>query len=278
MVVDAPCSGSGLFRKDPGAVAEWSEASVETCSFRQRRILSDVIEVLKQDGYLIYSTCSYSRLENEDICDWIIERFSLEPLKIFIDPSWGIVETTSEKQQVPGYRFYPDKLRGEGFFIACFQQTNYVNQHFNYSNKQWRTAKQVKAIAEPFLKSTEDYILSDQKEIVIASLKKWEEEIATTGKVLNLRKSGIAVGTIKGKDLIPHHELALTHLVSPSVSVTELDKDKALQYLRRQDFTASIHKKGWAICKYEDINLGWIKVLPNRVNNYYPTNWRILKS
>ncbi len=278
MIIDAPCSGGGLFRKDADAIAEWSEANVEMCSFRQQRILSDAVGALREGGYLIYSTCSYSVKENEDICDWIIENFSLEPVKISIDTSWGIVETVSEKHYVPGYRFYPDKVRGEGFFIACFQQTKIIEGYYNYSNKRPITSKQIKAIAEPFLKKAEEYLLSDQKEIVIASLRKWEEEIATTANILSVRKSGVAVGTIKGKDFIPHHELALSHLLSSAVSIVRLDKDGALQYLKRQNFEASSEKKGWVICQYEDINLGWIKVLPSRVNNYYPTNWRILKS
>jgi 16S rRNA C967 or C1407 C5-methylase (RsmB/RsmF family)/NOL1/NOP2/fmu family ribosome biogenesis protein len=277
MVVDAPCSGSGLFRKDAEAIEEWSEANVEMCSMRQQRILSDAIEVIKTNGFLIYSTCSYSVEENEDICDWIKDKFSLQPLKIPIDASWGIVETFSKKHSAPGYRFYPDKVRGEGFFIACFRQVNQVNEYYNYFNKPSVTTKQITAIAEPFLKNVEEYTLSDQKEIVIASLKKWEEETTATQKFLNVRKSGVALGTVKGKDFVPHHELALSHLLSPQIPIVKLNKDDSLLYLKRQDIRPIFDKKGWAICQFEDINLGWIKVLPNRVNNYYPTNWRILK-
>ncbi len=277
MVIDAPCSGSGLFRKDSDAVEEWSEANVEMCSLRQQRILADAIGALKHNGHLIYSTCSYSRQENEDICDWIIEQFSLQPIKIPVDTAWGIIEIASEKHHVPGYRFYPDKVRGEGFFIACFQQTKVVDEYYSYHSKIQIAGKQVKAIAAPFLKNAEEYLLSDQKEIVIASLKKWEEEIAVTTNVLNVRKSGVAVGTVKGKDFVPHHELALSHLLSIDTPCINLQKEDALKYLKRQDITIDTNKKGWTLCSYEHINLGWIKVLPNRVNNYYPTNWRILK-
>jgi 16S rRNA C967 or C1407 C5-methylase (RsmB/RsmF family)/NOL1/NOP2/fmu family ribosome biogenesis protein len=278
MVVDAPCSGSGLFRKDADAIEEWSEASVQMCSHRQQRILTDAIDTLRQNGYLIYSTCSYSPQEDEDICDWLIEKFSLQPVKISINTSWGIIETISEKYEVPAYRFYPDKLKGEGFFIACFQQTNETEEYYNPSNKIQSAGKQSKAIAERFLKNSEEYILSNQKEIVIASLKKWEKEIAAAGKMLNVRKSGVAVGTVKGKDFVPHHELALSQLLSPDIPIAELEKEDALKYLKRQDITLQTLNTGWALCRYKQINLGWIKVLPNRVNNYYPVNWRILKS
>lgn len=278
MLVDAPCSGSGLFRKDTNAIDEWSEANVEMCSLRQQRILADTIGCLKQNGYLIYSTCSYSVQEDEAICDWIIDQFNLQPVKIKIDPSWGIVETLSKKHAANGYRFYPDKVQGEGFFIACFKQINVVDNFYGYHNKVVVAAKQIQQIVVPFLANPDDYVISDQKEIVIASLKKWEEEIATLSKNLNVRKSGVAIGTVKGKDLIPHHELALSNLLPADVNCVNLEKGDALKYLRRQDLSRDNAQKGWTICRYGDINLGWVKVLPNRVNNYYPTNWRILKA
>lgn len=278
MVIDAPCSGSGLFRKDAAAIDEWSEANVAMCSLRQQRIITDAIVALQQNGYLIYSTCSYSRQEDEDICDWIIESFSLQPVQIDIDASWGIVETFSEKHAVPAYRFYPDQLQGEGFFIACFKQTNAAEAFDNFTGKIPSISKQKQTIIEPFLKNSQKYILSDQKEIVIAALKKWEKEIAAVSNVLNVRKSGVAVGTIKGKDFIPHHELALSHLSAENTPYIDLEKEDALKYLKRQDLQIETIKKGWILCRHKNINLGWIKVLPNRVNNYYPVNWRILKS
>ena len=278
MVVDAPCSGSGLFRKDADAINEWSEANVQLCSLRQQRILTDAVGSLKQNGYLIYSTCSYSREEDEEICDWIVKQFALESVKINIDSSWAIVETISDKHAAAGYRFYPDKVPGEGFFIACFRQTNAVDNFYNYHNKTSMAPKQIQSIVAPFLKHAEDYVIRDLKEIVIASLKKWEEEIAIISNALNVRKSGVAVGTVKGKDLIPHHELALSHLLAADIPAVNLQKEDALKYLRRQDLAFENEKKGWTLCRYGDINLGWMKVLPNRVNNYYPTNWRILKA
>ena len=278
MVVDAPCSGSGLFRKDTDAINEWSEANVEMCSLRQQRILNDTMGALKQNGFLIYSTCSYSVKEDEEICDWIIDQFALEPIKIQIDPSWGIVETVSERHSASGYRFYPDKLQGEGFFIACFKQTNAVDNFYSYHDKVPVASKSVQSIVAPFLRNGEKYLISDQREIVIAFLKKWEEEIATMTKMLHVRKSGVALGTVKGKDFIPHHEIALSNLLPVDIPFFNLEKDEALKYLRRQDITVEIEKKGWTLARHGDINLGWMKVLPNRVNNYYPTNWRILKA
>ena len=123
IVVDAPCSGSGLFRRDPNAINEWSENNVQLCSQRQQRILADIWPALKKDGILIYSTCSYSKEEDEDIVNWLMNEFAIDysPLTLpvrqaGIHPDWGIVDTGI------GYRFWPDKVKGEGFFIACFQK------------------------------------------------------------------------------------------------------------------------------------------------------------
>lgn len=278
MIIDAPCSGSGLFRKDADAIGEWSEANVQLCSTRQQRILGDAISGLRENGYLIYSTCSYSKEEDEDICDWIVDQFQLTPVQINIDPSWGIVETRSSKHAVPGYRFYPDKVKGEGFFIACFQQTNPVDQYYTHHKSATSITKQERTIIEKWIQFADDYVYTKQQELIVALPAKWQEEIAAVFKCLAIRKSGVAIGSIKGNDLIPHHELALSNILSTHVPFVQLNKEQALKYLRRHDLNIEINFKGWALAQYNGINLGWMKVLPNRVNNYYPVNWRILKS
>src|ERR1700757_2132543 len=122
MVVDAPCSGSGLFRKQEDAIEHWSAENVNHCSLRQQRILHDLLPSLKQGGVLIYSTCSYSKEENENICDHLCKEFSLESAQLKISGDWGIVETRSDAHKAFGYRFFPHLARGEGFFLACFRK------------------------------------------------------------------------------------------------------------------------------------------------------------
>jgi 16S rRNA C967 or C1407 C5-methylase (RsmB/RsmF family) len=113
VVVDAPCSGSGLFRKDANAVNEWSENNVALCAQRQQRILGDIFPSLKQGGVLIYSTCSYSQQEDEEIADWLAAELKVESVKLNlpagqagVEQGWGIVETVSERSGSFGYRFY----------------------------------------------------------------------------------------------------------------------------------------------------------------------------
>ena len=112
ILVDAPCSGEGMFRKDEGAVAEWSMRNVQECAERQCDILDDVWEALKPGGILIYSTCTFNREENEKNAQWIADELGAEILPISHDPAWGITEGK------PGYHFYPHKTKGEGFYIC----------------------------------------------------------------------------------------------------------------------------------------------------------------
>ncbi len=115
VLVDAPCSGEGLFRRDANACKEWSERNVEQCSARQRRILADAFPLLKPGGVMIYSTCTFNFLENENNVKWLAGE-GLEYLPLQIDPSRGIVT------EGWGYRFYPNRVKGEGFFIACLRK------------------------------------------------------------------------------------------------------------------------------------------------------------
>jgi 16S rRNA C967 or C1407 C5-methylase (RsmB/RsmF family)/NOL1/NOP2/fmu family ribosome biogenesis protein len=277
MVVDAPCSGSGLFRKDPAAIEEWSEANVQLCSMRQQRILADTIKVLRQDGFLVYSTCSYSKAENEDICDWIVDQFHLTPVVIAIGKSWGIVQTYSDKHKAAGYRFYPGKVKGEGLFMACFQQQNAVDEYYHDPAKLTLVSKKEYELLQAYLQHPPQYQLVQGKEFAVACPVRWADEFSIVQNTLGVRKSGVAVGSIKGKDIVPHHELALSNMVNDDIYKLVVSESDALKYLRRQDFQVDDSYRGWALVTYNKIKLGWVKVLPNRVNNYYPTNWRILK-
>jgi 16S rRNA C967 or C1407 C5-methylase (RsmB/RsmF family) len=103
MVIDAPCSGSGLFRRDVDAIQQWSENAVQLCSQRQQRIIADAWPALKEDGILIYSTCSYSKEEDEDVLNWLIKDGRADVIPLAINADWGIIESDG------GYRFYPEK-------------------------------------------------------------------------------------------------------------------------------------------------------------------------
>lgn len=279
IVIDAPCSGSGLFRKNADAVSEWSEHNVQLCSQRQQRILADVLPALKEGGVLIYSTCSYSAEEDEDITDRLIDGFKVEGVRLKVDAAWGIVETQSEKHKGYGYRFYPDKVKGEGFFIAAFRKLKEDNEEWKNSKHKARSEKLSNNEAEilkPYLKNADRFFFVKQNEEVIALPKVFEEDLAAIQNALYIKKAGVKLGTIIRNELIPDHELAVSTIINPGLAAIEVEEATALQYLRKQDIAVDANKKGWALIRYQQLPLGWIKVLPNRINNYYPKEWRIL--
>ncbi|RYG03814.1 MAG: RNA methyltransferase [Chitinophagaceae bacterium] len=280
IVVDAPCSGSGLFRRDPTAIDEWSEQNVELCCQRQQRILADVYPALKKDGILIYSTCSYSESEDEEIADWLIDEFELTNIPLLFDSDWGIVQTSSIKHYAQGYRFYPDKVRGEGFFIACFKKNEGNTLKFKQPKKSvlQRLSKEETAVVLPWLKDGAEISLWKHGDLIIAFPATLGDVLIALADKLYLRKAGIAIGKIAGKDLIPEHSLALSDILNEKTVGISLNLQDALQYLRKEEVKMDISHRGWALVLYDGIKLGWIKVLSNRTNNYYPKEWRILKS
>ncbi len=276
IVIDAPCSGSGLFRKDPTAVNEWSEENVKLCSLRQQRIAADVLPALKQNGILIYSTCSYSKQEDEDVLDWIVEELKVASCRLQVDPNWKIVEVESDKHKAFGYRFYPDQIKGEGFFIAAFRKTNGEEDAYHQEQTLQFPGKQELLQLRSFIPLPETYAVFKQAEALRAIKEIWVTALKQLAKHLYIKKAGVELGTIKGKDFIPSHELAVSMIGLESFAAIELSKEDALQYLKRKEFSTDA-PKGWTLVKYGGLPLGWIKVLPNRINNYYPQEWRILK-
>ena len=279
IVVDAPCSGSGLFRKDPKAIAEWSEQNIELCSQRQQRILADILPSLKDGGILIYSTCSYSPKEDEEICDWLTKDQSLSTTRFQLKDEWNIIATTSFETNAHGYRFYPDKLKGEGFFIAAFKKKQSDNTEWQEgkSKGKWEglTHKEIEVV-KPWLKNGDNFFFLQQHEEVIAMPIHLEKDLADIQKALYIKKAGVKLGTIIRNELIPAHELAVSNIINSDIPKIEADKETALQYLRRQEIKLDTDTRGWILITYKKLPLGWIKVLPNRVNNYYPKEWRIL--
>ncbi len=279
IVIDAPCSCSGLFRRDTDAINQWSPENVNLCSQRQQRILADALPALKQNGILIYSTCSYSSPENEDILDWMMENLYLTSIRLQVDDNWNIVETVSHKKNGYGYRFYPDKIKGEGFFIAVMKKKEQKEFLLLKCKKSLfeKLAKSELAIARQWLKSGVDLAIIKKENLVYALPENSLNDITLLLGSLYIKKAGVLLGRITSHELIPDHELALSNIINPEINAVALTKEQAIQYLRKQDLVAETNLKGWAVVKYKNQNLGWIKILQNRVNNYYPSPWRILK-
>lgn len=120
LLIDAPCSGEGMFRKDPQSIDEWSVENVKQCALRQREIIDAVWGTLKAEGYLFYSTCTYNREENEEMVAWLCDKYEAEIVSLPIDDSWGITKSLVNNKET--YHFFPHKTKGEGFFFAAIQK------------------------------------------------------------------------------------------------------------------------------------------------------------
>ena len=276
IVVDAPCSGSGLFRRDPEAINEWSENNVQLCSQRQQRILADVWPALKKDGVLIYSTCSYSKEEDEEIMDWIITQLPTANCPLKIEDNWRITETISTKGN-HGYRFWPDKVKGEGFFIACFKKNDGEEEgSFRYKRKPEPVTNKEMHMVERWMKKDNLHFIKH-----INTVYAWPEQqvkdFSFLLEQLRVIYSGTLTGELMRDKLVPDHALAMSNLIADTIHRTGLNYDEAIQYLQRKDLKTEISDKGWQLVTYRQHPLGWINVLPNRINNYYPKELRILK-
>lgn len=278
VVIDAPCSGSGMFRKDPGTVTGWSKDLVNLCSQRQQRILADVWPSLKENGVLVYSTCSYSVEENEQIADFIIATLGAESLPISITENWNIVHSKSAQQQADGYRFYPDKIKGEGFYLAAFKKTAANDRMPKHKTKpKWEpVSKNIRDALSRWI-NMEDLVVVNSNDNLLA-IPVTTEKCLQFLTSLYIRKAGISLGKWAGKDLVPDHALALSQLLLKGLPVLELDRAESLRYLRKEEIDAGNTERGWVLVQFKGQNLGWIKQLGNRSNNYYPKEWRILKT
>lgn len=275
VLVDAPCSGSGLFRKDPGAINEWSENNVQLCSERQKRILADIWPTLKHEGCLIYSTCSYSVAENEDILDFLAENMDIESIEVATEEIWGIQPTRSARHNMQGYRFSPDKVEGEGFFVALLRKRE-VSSAYPLPRFKNPQNKKVLEAAQKLLEGSGFSILENERKQFTAIQKQHEADREYLKQHLYIRKCGVLLGIPGAKEWIPEHDIALSLDAHKDLPYLELNKEQALLFLKKENFDiGNSIAKGWHIVTYTGLGLGWIKVLPNRINNYLPKHWRI---
>ncbi len=278
IVVDAPCSGSGLFRRDEEAIGEWSENNVQLCSQRQQRILADVWPALKKEGVLVYSTCSYSEEEDEEIIEWMRKELSIVNCQLSIDPDWKIITTKSDAG-IEGSRFWPDKVKGEGFFIACLKKMEDGDERkaeIKVTKKIEMVSKKEMEIVKYWVKESDHEFVKVQN-AVYAVPKKLLSDFNFMSNNLHVIYFGTLIGEIVREKLIPSHALAMSQLASDNIGKVELGIEQAIRYLQKKDLKEVNTGKGWNLVTYKNLPLGWINVLPTRINNYYPKELRILK-
>jgi len=278
IIVDAPCSGEGLFRKDPSAMKEWSEDNVKKCALRQRRILHDVWPSLKKDGVLIYSTCTYNEMENENNLRDFSTELGCEFPELVTDPSWKI--TQIKQDRVTGYRFYPHEVKGEGFFLSVMKKTDSPDKVT--FNKKTRLNEAEKKSADKIRNCVHEparFNFFQHQDLIFFLPKSCVADVDFLLQHLRFVYTGTNAGTLKHDKLVPEHALALSTVLDRTVfNKRELDIDVALQYLRKETITLPDAERGYCLITFNSLPLGWVNILENRVNNMYPADWRIRMS
>ena len=273
IAADVPCSGEGMFRKDPGAIQEWNESNLQLCSERQQRILADIWPCLKPGGFLVYSTCTYNPGENEAILERLIRKYGARSIEIApLFP--GIVPGNSTAHC---YHFYPHRIPGEGFFTGVVQKTE---------GEEFRAGKVRKNTKHPppllpgdiraYIRTPEYYRPYAKDNIVGVIPEQHSEFIQLLEANLRILYQGCEIAEIinRKSKLLP--SLALWQgLNKANCALLDTDRMTALTFLKKEDIPVPPKTAEWLLVTYRGQGLGWCKHLGNRLNNYYPKEWRI---
>ncbi|TFV95732.1 tRNA/rRNA cytosine-C5-methylase [Algoriphagus kandeliae] len=282
VLIDAPCSGEGMFRKDLEARKEWSPDHVRLCAGRQQRILDQAGGLVKGGGYLIYSTCTFNEQENEEMIRFLTSEFAYESVRIELNPDWQIEESTVQTEEGTffGYRFYPHRVEGEGFFISVLKRPE---DAFSMEPKKKKDFKHqfLKLVDEKTCLSLDEelgfensqyYLLNDS---YFRFPEMWKTHLEQVIHSLNIRYFGTEIGKKQKTEWIPSHDWAVSILPKKGFSTQEISLEEALEFLRKNDQELNLKESGWVLLTFQNLPIGWVKNLGNRINNYYPKEWRI---
>lgn len=272
VLVDAPCSGEGMFRKDSRAIEEWSESNLQLCSERQKRILSDIWDSLKPGGFLIYSTCTYNRGENEDILDWLIKNHQASTINI--EHSFGDIIPTSG--QTYGYHFYPHKVKGEGFFIGVVQKTDGKECHKRKEKKDKTKPITLTPEISRLISQAESFRVYQTDTAIGVIPQAHADFITSIESQLRILYKGCEIAEPNNRKTKWLHPFALYQgLKRDNCIIYNVPLLTALTYLKKEEIPVMAKAGEWVLITHKNISLGWGKSLGNRLNNYYPKEWRI---
>lgn len=272
ILTDVPCSGEGMFRKDEGAIAEWSVQNVDNCRKKQREIVDDIWHCLKPGGILIYSTCTFNLGEDEDNVKWIADELGGDILEVDTDGCENITGCLSPDFDIPVYRFIPGVTRGEGMFMAVIRKKG--GEVMKNKKRKSKGLKSIKYDDSP-LTGAFRYFEAGSRIVAVPDAMCGIYETAC--EWLHVLHAGVCIGERKGRDIIPDQSLALSvalrHDAFPRADVSRGD---ALAYLSRESITLPPDTpRGFVLVTYNNIPLGFVKNIGSRVNNLYPAEWKI---
>lgn len=283
--VDAPCSGEGMMRKDATARSQWSPALVRECAARQDEILGNIWEALRPGGYLVYSTCTFNAVENEQLISRFAADNGAESIDTGLTEFPGVLPALKDYPGIMAARFLPSRVRGEGIFVSILRKPGTHIPSVNDLPATHRTSRKDRRQNAPrtdlrsYAAQITDpsAILEASGDSVRALPASHANFIHTLEKELQTIHAGVELATIKGRDAIPSHTLAMSRILSPAAFPTaEISLADTLSYLRREAITLEAGTpRGYLLLTHGGHPLGFVKNLGSRANNLYPTPWRI---
>lgn len=262
ILVDAPCSGEGMFRKHPEARLEWQPTSPEGCAQRQLHILTHAASMLKGGGKMVYSTCTFNDTENDGVVQAFLHshpEFSLLPFSL---PGLPVNNGT--------LHLYPHEIAGEGHFVACFIKEETTAGKMNERPFLLPLSKQEKALAEAFLRDH----LSCPPPVsggFAGHTVSFPAVPLPDMKGLRILRAGLQLGDIKGKLFLPDHALALACAAQTTHNITI---DQARLYQNGQVLPCPDTLSGWLCPVLDGLQLGWGKASQGQIKNHYPKGLR----
>ncbi len=270
VLIDAPCSGEGMFRKDQNARNEWSSFNAKQCVLRQTEILDDIWPSIQEGGYLIYSTCTFNPEENHVQLARFISKNDCELVSLDFPESFNLDVVESQI----GYSCLPHKMKTEGFYFAVLRKTE-PTRNFQIKNKREQGRKvKVKSPELPNFRIPENHRVLYLNDSFYLVPEKQAEKMLHVQEQLGCMKFGVCLGEVIGNKWLPHFEYALSIYEKHDFPVVTLSLDEALQYLKGNPINIE-GKDGWQIADFQGLSLGWLKKIGNRSNNYYPKELRI---
>lgn len=291
ILVDAPCSGEGMFRKDPKAIEYWSQDYVLFCQQRQKEILSSAVQMLKPGGKLIYSTCTFSPEENEQIVSWLTKTFdfTILPLKInerYIEP--GHPEWSDNNIELTKTaRFWPTANIGEGQYVAKLRLERKMNAQFSASTSKKSDHKKQHKSA---LTKSDMHLISSvlDRFNLPSAIENWQFKcqvhnnhvfipalITNSASHLKILSNGIELGILKKKRFEPGHQLAMVLASQEQNRVVDLSSSNYLKYLHGEAIRTDSDETGFILVSFKHFILGFGKVSNHMIKNYYPKGLRI---
>ena len=274
VLCDAPCSGEGMFRKYDEAITEWSEENVKLCADRQREILNNLAPTVKAGGYLLYSTCTYSREENEDTVSAFLSEhpdFSLCRVneKIKTATADGIDGMNATR------RFYPHITKGEGQFIALMKKDE------NSGNMPTILYKEsIKTPTKDEIAAVKKFISENISGEIEGRIIKWGEFLALIPHDLpippySVFMPGVMLGEVKKGNFFPHHQFFSAYgNLFKRCEMLSRDDARVEKYLRGEEIDSKTNENGWCAVIYEGVTLGGGKISNGKVKNHYPKGLR----